>query len=193
MNDFFGRAGPRRGGRDERHSFRDSLAELRDRLRDGLADAASRAVASAVRRAAGSLLGGEDDEPPRLPQPREYGRGWDDEYGYDPGGWRDDPWRDERLGWGGRDEQREGIGDEPDESGPGPMRRAAAACCQALAWLTGTLWPRQPLGSLASAVLAALALILGGGRFACEAGLALAEAAWAIVEMLTAEPEPSGR
>src|SRR5262245_52134968 len=104
MNDFFGRAGPRRGGRDERHSFRDSLAELRDRLRAGLADAASRAVADAVRRAAGTLLGGEDEEPSRLPQPRGYHReGWDEDYGYDPGGWHDDPWRDERHGWGARD------------------------------------------------------------------------------------------
>jgi hypothetical protein len=187
MTDFLSRAGP--SGRARSPSFRDSLAALRERLCDGLAEATSRAAAQAVCRLAASLLGG-DDESVRQPDAFgslscEYGNtglvhGYEDEPG-----WDDDPWH----AWGGR------PADEHDQDAgagePGTWRRVAAACCQALAWLVKTLSPGSgPLGPLACAALAVLALLLGGRQFACEAGLALAEAAWSLAESLTAAPDP---
>jgi hypothetical protein len=187
MTDFLSRAGPY--GRARSPSFRDSLAALRERLRDGLAEAASRAAAQAVRRLAASLLGGDGGDGTTRharfgAQPCEYGiTGLNQEYDGEPG-WGEDPWR----GWGGSDEDEQSTHDQGSDE-PGAWRRIAAACCQALAWCVRSMSPCGPLGPLASAALAALALLLGGGRFACEAGLALAEAAWSLAEFLTAEPD----
>ena len=65
MNNLYPRGGHEPYARAP-STFRDSLAELRDRVRDGLAEAASRAVSGAVRRAAESLLGdgGEEEATP---------------------------------------------------------------------------------------------------------------------------------
>ena len=103
MNDFFRRGGPEPYARARAPStFRDSLAELRDRVRDGLAEAASRAVSGAVRRAAECLLGDgdvEDNRPDQKHHRRQgyddggWGHGYEDEYG---DGWDNDPWHDGR-------------------------------------------------------------------------------------------------
>lgn len=188
MNDFFRRGGHEPYARARAPStFRDSLAELRDRVRDGLAEAASRAVSGAVRRAAECLLGvgvEEGTRPARSHRRQGYDAGWghhhEDEYG---DGW-DDHWHDEPPGrWGGRD------GDEQEDAADGrggSWRLVVAACCQAAASVIRTASPGWTLGPLACAVLSVLALLLGGGRLACEAGLALAEAAWTLAEALTA-------
>src|SRR4051794_19299585 len=108
MNDFFRRAGPEPYRPRPPSTFRDSLADLRDRVRDGLAEAASRAVSGAVRRAAECLLGdgGADDYRPAQHHARRRAysdSGWGREYEGDDDSW-DDPWQDRHGRWGGRDD-----------------------------------------------------------------------------------------
>jgi hypothetical protein len=183
MNDFFSRHGPEPYRPRPPSSFRDCLADLRDAVREGLADAASRAVGQTVRRAAARILGEEEKVHGRRHEVID--AGWGREYEDDGhgDGWGDGPWHG---GWGGREDQEREDPAEAPQKGHGGWRLVAAACCQAATSVVRAVSPGKPLSSLACAVLSGLALILGGGLFACEAGLSLAEAAWAVAEALAA-------
>ena len=186
MHEYFSRAGPPAYDRPRPSAFRDSLADLREAVRGGLAEAASVAVARAVGRVAARLLGegGSGAVPHHARRSDRADDGWGD-YEDEDGGRDDDRHGRDRRGDGGGRRNTGGC----TEGRPGAWRVVVAACCQALASLARAVAPAGAPRALSIAALSALTLLLGGGLFACEAGLALAEATWAIVDALAARNE----